>query len=51
MMGLRPDEEMAAQSWEAYLQRNQSVVVDQMMGQIRSHLTCPSCKNEVGGVT
>ena len=46
--GGRPDLEVAQESWEAFEQRNKSHVVDKMMGQFRSHLTCPNpdCKNE-----
>ena len=46
--GGRPDVEVAHESWDAFEMRNKSHVVDKMMGQFRSHLTCPNpaCKNE-----
>lgn len=39
----RPDEVVALKSWENYLKRNQSVVVDLMHGQFKSNITCPTC--------
>ena len=42
----RPDDEVARESWDTYLLRHDSVVVDKMQFQLRSHLTCPLCKNE-----
>jgi ubiquitin carboxyl-terminal hydrolase 4/11/15 len=44
----KEDDLMANESWEAYLKRNNSKFTDTMMGQFRSHLTCPKeeCKNE-----
>jgi len=41
------DLELAEESWRRYKLRNDSIIVDQMMGQFRSHLTCPKdcCKH------
>jgi len=40
----RPDAEVAIESWEAHLRRNQSVIVDVFRGQLRSSLKCPTCQ-------
>ncbi|TYZ61098.1 hypothetical protein PybrP1_000390 [[Pythium] brassicae (nom. inval.)] len=44
----RDDAEVAREEWERYLQRNDSVIVENFMGQLRSHLTCsnPDCGHE-----
>lgn len=42
----QPDSELAAEAWRRFKLRNDSVVVDTLMGQFRSHLTCPECKIE-----
>lgn len=44
----RKDEEVAREEWDQYLRRNDSVIVDNFMGQLRSHVTCsnPECGNE-----
>ncbi|RHX98422.1 hypothetical protein DYB36_004062, partial [Aphanomyces astaci] len=42
----RPDADVAEEEWANYLLRNDSVVVDHCMAQLRSHVTCPSCQNE-----
>ncbi|RQM26208.1 hypothetical protein B5M09_003267 [Aphanomyces astaci] len=42
----RPDADVAKEEWANYLLRNDSVVVDHCMAQLRSHVTCPSCQNE-----
>ncbi len=39
----RPDEEVAAEAWGAYLARNRSIVVDVFQAQLRSTLTCAKC--------
>eukprot|EP00741_Cyanophora_paradoxa_P015306 tig00000194_g14775.t1 len=39
----RPDDEVAAESWEAFKKRNDSIIVDLMMGQLKSTLVCPKC--------
>ncbi|TKR64153.1 hypothetical protein L596_024735 [Steinernema carpocapsae] len=39
----RPDELVAAEAWEDYLKRNDSVIVDYMHGQLKSTLVCPDC--------
>jgi len=39
----RSDEVVAAEAWDTYLKRNQSVVVDTLQGQLKSRLTCPKC--------
>jgi ubiquitin carboxyl-terminal hydrolase 4/11 len=36
--------EFARKSWEGYLQRNDSVIVDLFQGQYRSTLICPECQ-------
>jgi ubiquitin carboxyl-terminal hydrolase 6/32 len=40
----RPDCVVAKESWDGHLSRNQSVVVDLFHGQIKSVLTCKTCK-------
>lgn len=44
----RSEEEVAHEEWQQYLRRNDSVIVDNFMGQLRSHVTCsdPECKHE-----
>ncbi|GBG33620.1 Ubiquitin carboxyl-terminal hydrolase, putative [Hondaea fermentalgiana] len=42
----RPDEVVASESWDVFKLRNESVIVDDFMGLLRSHLTCPVCENE-----
>lgn len=37
--------QLAQRSWEVYLSRNQSHVVELMHGQLRSQVTCPDCGN------
>jgi len=39
----RPDEEVAKEQWRRHLLRNDSVVVDNCHGLLRSHLTCCKC--------
>ncbi|CAD8074353.1 unnamed protein product [Paramecium primaurelia] len=39
----RPDVEVAKESWENHLARNQSIIVDLMHGQYKSTLKCPNC--------
>jgi ubiquitin carboxyl-terminal hydrolase 4/11/15 len=39
----RPDAVLAKESWELFLLRNKSVVVDLMYGQYKSRLDCPKC--------
>ncbi|CAG9318242.1 unnamed protein product [Blepharisma stoltei] len=41
--GDRPDEIVAAESWNWFLQRNQSIIGDTMFGQCKSKLICPDC--------
>lgn len=38
----RPDHIIAKESWETYLKRNQSIVVDLMYGQFKSMVQCPN---------
>lgn len=38
----RPDDIVGAESWETYLKRNRSVIVDLFMGQLKSTVVCPS---------
>ncbi|OQR84513.1 ubiquitin-specific protease [Achlya hypogyna] len=42
----RPDEVVAREEWAQYLRRNDSVITDHFMGQLRSHVTCPTCGHE-----
>ena len=42
----RPDAVVAQESWENFQLRNSSVIVDVLMGMIKSTLTCPSCEQE-----
>lgn len=37
------DEIVSAESWENYLKRNQSIIVDHFSGQYKSTLICPDC--------
>ncbi|CAD8095772.1 unnamed protein product [Paramecium primaurelia] len=39
----KPDFEVAKESWENHLARNQSIIVDLMHGQYKSTLKCPTC--------
>ncbi|KAK2167839.1 hypothetical protein LSH36_23g05071 [Paralvinella palmiformis] len=39
----RPDATVARESWENYLKRNDSVIVDIFHGQLKSTLVCPEC--------
>lgn len=39
------DEQLSAASWNAFLARNQSVVVDLMYGQLKSTVRCLTCDN------
>ena len=41
----RPDSEVSADHWKAFTDRNQSVIVDLMYGQLKSRLICQVCKN------
>lgn len=41
----RPDEEVSADHWSAFYDRNQSVIVDLMYGQLKSRLICKVCQN------
>lgn len=42
----RSDAEVAAESWEATLQRNKSVIVDLFYGQMKSKVACETCGTE-----
>ncbi|CAI5706047.1 hypothetical protein KXD40_009647 [Peronospora effusa] len=44
----RSDAEVAQDEWKQFFRRNDSVIVDNFMGQLRSHVTCsnPACGNE-----
>jgi len=42
----RPDGQVAVESWDVFRKRNDSVVVDAMMGLLKSHLTCPTCNEQ-----
>lgn len=39
----RPDPVVAAEAWNRYLKRDNSVVVDNLAGQFKSKLVCPQC--------
>jgi ubiquitin carboxyl-terminal hydrolase 4/11/15 len=40
----RPDAEVSEDHWRAFFDRNQSVIVDLMYGQLKSRLICQVCK-------
>lgn len=40
----RPDEVVAAESWENYKKRNDSIVVDTFHAMLKSTLVCPGCE-------
>jgi len=40
------DEVWAAESWDRYKLRNDSIIVDWFQGQIKSKLICPECRKE-----
>lgn len=40
----RPDHIIAKESWQLFLLRNQSIIVDLMYGQYKSRLQCPKCQ-------
>lgn len=42
----RSDQVVAAESWEATLQRNKSVIVDLFYGQLKSKVACLTCSTE-----
>ncbi|CAH0516135.1 unnamed protein product [Peronospora belbahrii] len=44
----RSDLEVAQEEWKQFLRRNDSIIVDNFMGQLRSHVTCsnPDCGHE-----
>ncbi|EGZ18693.1 hypothetical protein PHYSODRAFT_503684 [Phytophthora sojae] len=44
----REDPEVAQEEWQQFVRRNNSIIVDNFMGQLRSHVTCsnPDCGNE-----
>lgn len=42
----RSDQVVAAESWEATLQRNKSVIVDLFYGQMKSKVACETCGTE-----
>ena len=39
----RPDAQVAAESWQNYLKRNSSIIVDIFHGLLKSTLVCPDC--------
>ena len=41
--GNRPDEDVAAEAWEAYKKRNDSVILDLFHGLLKSTVVCPCC--------
>ncbi|PVV02083.1 hypothetical protein BB560_003475 [Smittium megazygosporum] len=41
--GERPDFEVSNEQWDAYKQRNDSIIVDLFQGQLKSSVTCPVC--------
>eukprot|EP01015_Nassula_variabilis_P012009 TRINITY_DN1971_c0_g1_i5.p1 TRINITY_DN1971_c0_g1~~TRINITY_DN1971_c0_g1_i5.p1 ORF type:complete len:772 (-),score=46.56 TRINITY_DN1971_c0_g1_i5:32-2347(-) len=41
--GTKSDQEVAQQSWNTYLKRNNSIIVDFMQGQFKSQIQCPTC--------
>lgn len=42
----RPDKVVAAEAWENYRKRNDSIIVDNMYGLYKSKLKCPICGKE-----
>ena len=40
---LLPQQEIAEETWMKYLLRNQSVIVREFQGQLKSTLVCPDC--------
>ena len=42
----RPDHVVAAEAWDLFLKRNQSIIVDLMYGQYKSIVDCPKCEYE-----
>ena len=47
----RPDKVVARESWDAYRERNKSIVVDLMMGLLKSEVRCPSATCGKASVT
>jgi ubiquitin C-terminal hydrolase len=43
MLYERPDAEVADEAWARFLKRNQSIIVDHLFGQLKSHITCTHC--------
>jgi len=41
----RPDNVVAKEFWDNYIARNKSIIVDLMFGQLKSTVTCLTCKN------
>jgi len=41
--GGRPDDEVAAEAWEVYKKRNDSVILDLFHGLLKSTVVCPEC--------
>jgi ubiquitin C-terminal hydrolase len=39
-----PDDVVAQQAWKTHLQRNNSIIVDFFQGQLKSSVTCTTCK-------
>jgi len=42
----RSDEQLAAEQWRIHLLRNKSIIVDLLQGQLRSSVSCKTCKEE-----
>ncbi len=40
----RKDEELAEESWNLHLKRNNSVILDNFHGFLRNEIYCPECK-------
>lgn len=41
----RPDPTVAKEAWDTFLLRNQSIVTEMFMGQLKSKVTCQTCFN------
>ncbi|CAG9325471.1 unnamed protein product [Blepharisma stoltei] len=41
----KTDQEIAVESWDRHISRNQSIIVNTFHGQYKSTLLCPKCKN------
>jgi ubiquitin carboxyl-terminal hydrolase 6/32 len=40
----KKDKEISSEQWENHIKRNKSIIVDLFHGQLKSTITCPTCK-------